>query len=111
MFDLGTSGDAIAILPDAETAQYFPAPKPYVRSADNKIHCTDVVILATGAHTARLSPTAGVQLTAKAWAVGQVQVTTGEAAILMGIPVVNCRDLAFILSRFLLARKKEVAGG
>ncbi|CAO2658033.1 Nn.00g072930.m01.CDS01 [Neocucurbitaria sp. VM-36] len=96
VFHLGMSGNAIAILPDAGMAQYFPAPKPYIRSADNKIHCADVVILATGAHTARLLPSAGAQLTAKAWAVGHVQVTAGEAARLKGLPVVNCRDLAFL---------------
>ena len=86
----------MTILPDAKTAQLFPAPKPYIRSADNKIHCADVVILATGAHTARLLPAAGAQLTAKAWAVGHVRVNAAEAARLRGLPVVNCRDLGFL---------------
>ncbi|KAJ4366154.1 hypothetical protein N0V83_007789 [Neocucurbitaria cava] len=94
-FHLGTSGDAIAIHPDEETARFFPAPKPYLRTADNNIHCADVVILAPGAHTARLLPSAGAQLTAKAWAVGHVKVSAGEAARLKGLPVINCRDLAF----------------
>lgn len=95
VFHLGDAGNAIAILPDAETARFFPAPKPYIRTANNQIHCADVIILATGAHTARLLPTAGAQLTAKAWAVGHVQLTAREAARLKGLPVINCRDLAF----------------
>lgn len=95
-FHLGAAGDAVAILPDAETARYFPAPKPYIRTADNQLYYADVVILATGAHTARLLPAAGAQLTAKAWAVGHVRVNAGEAARLRGLPVVNCRDLGFL---------------
>ena len=94
-FYLGTSGDATALLPDEETAKIFPAPRPYIKTADNKIHCADVVIMALGAHTARLIPAAGAQLTAKAWAVGHVRVSANEAKRLKDLPVVNCRDLGF----------------
>ncbi|KAF2679372.1 FAD dependent oxidoreductase [Lentithecium fluviatile CBS 122367] len=94
-FHLGSAGEAVAILPDEETAKSFPAPRPYIKTADKKLHCADVIILALGAHTARLLPAAGAQLTAKSWAVGHVRVSAGEAARLKGMPVVNCRDLGF----------------
>jgi sarcosine oxidase/L-pipecolate oxidase len=102
VFHLGTSGDAVAILPDAETAKCFPAPKSYIRTADNNLHYAEVVILATGAHTARLLPAAGAQLTAKAWAAGHVRVSAGEAARLKGLPVVNCRDMGFLFEPALV---------
>ncbi|KAF2865407.1 sarcosine oxidase [Massariosphaeria phaeospora] len=94
-FRLGDSGHAVSILPDTQTAKAFPAPRPYIRTADGKIHCADLVILALGAHTARLLSVAGAQLTAKAWAVGHVRVSAQEAAHLRGLPVVNCRDVGF----------------
>jgi sarcosine oxidase/L-pipecolate oxidase len=97
-FNFGSAGDAIAILPDAETAKFFPAPRPYVKTADGNIQCADVVILATGAHTARLLPQAGAQLTAKAWAVGHIRLSAMEAKSLLSIPVVNCRDLGFFFA-------------
>ncbi|KAF2650092.1 sarcosine oxidase [Lophiostoma macrostomum CBS 122681] len=97
-FHFGTAGDAIAILPDAETAKLYPAPRPYVKTADGNVQCADVIILATGAHTARLLPQAGAQLTAKAWAVGHVRLSATEAKTLLHIPVVNCRDLGFFFA-------------
>jgi sarcosine oxidase/L-pipecolate oxidase len=95
VFHLGTSGEAVAVLPDEKMAKVFPAPRPYIKTADKKVHCADVVIMALGAHTARLLPAAGAQLTAKAWAVGHVRISADEAARLKDLPVINCGDLGF----------------
>jgi len=95
IFHLGTSGEAVAVLPDEKMAKFFPAPRPYVKTADKKVYCADVVIMALGAHTARLLPAAGAQLTAKAWAVGHVRLSADEAVRLKNLPVINCRDLGF----------------
>jgi sarcosine oxidase/L-pipecolate oxidase len=101
-FRLGVEGSAEAVLPDVETAKTFPAARPYVRTADQKLHCADVVIIALGAHTARLLPSVGAQLSAKSWAVAHVRVSAEEAARLKGLPVVNCRDLGFFFEPVLV---------
>jgi sarcosine oxidase/L-pipecolate oxidase len=95
VFHLGAAGQAVAVFPDEDDVKIYPAPRPYVKTADKQVHTADVVIMALGAHTARVLPAAGAQLTAKSWAVGHVRLTADEAARFKNLPVVNCRDLGF----------------
>jgi sarcosine oxidase/L-pipecolate oxidase len=89
-FEFGASGEAEEILTSADS-EY-----PHIRTKSGSIHTGDFVIIALGAHIAKLLPSAAAQLTAKAWAVGHVQLTPDEAAELKGMPVINCRDLGFL---------------
>lgn len=94
VFETGDNGYAIRL-------EYSPPSKTQesrctgVQTASGKIQTADTTILALGAHIARLLPTIAPQITAKAWAVGHLQLTPSEATSLSGIPVINCRDLGF----------------
>ena len=89
-FKFGERGEADEILLSADSTS------PRIHTKSGLIYTSDVVIIALGAHTTKLLPSAAAQLTAKAWAVGHVQLTPNEAAELQGMPVVNCRDLGFL---------------
>lgn len=66
-----------------------------VRTQRGEDHMASRTILCLGAHVARLLPSIAPQITAKAWSVAHLQLTPAQAADMMGIPVVNCRDLGF----------------
>jgi sarcosine oxidase / L-pipecolate oxidase len=89
-FEFGARGEAEEIFISAHSK------RPHIRTKSGIIHTGDFVIIALGAHTARLLPSASAQLTAKAWAVGHVQLTPDEATELKGMPVINCRDIGFL---------------
>jgi sarcosine oxidase / L-pipecolate oxidase len=89
-FEFGARGEAEEILQSADSKS------PRIRTKSGAIHTGDFTIIALGAHTPKLLPSAATQLTAKAWAVGHVQLSPDEAADLKGMPVINCRDLGFL---------------
>jgi sarcosine oxidase/L-pipecolate oxidase len=91
-FVTGDAGHAVELL-------YFEGANPTCVGAttlDGTTHLAEVVILCMGAHAGSLLPSIGAQITAKAWAVGEIQLSESEAESLRGIPVINCRDLGFL---------------
>lgn len=66
-----------------------------LRTADNSVHVAQRTICATGAYGASLIPALGKFTTARSWSVAHVQLTSREADLLRGLPVVNVRDLGF----------------
>ena len=58
-------------------------------------YSADVVVVTLGASVARLIPSLGGQVTAKAWSVAHVQLSPSEASKLRNIPVTYARDLGF----------------
>lgn len=89
-FVLGEDGHATELLCDASSGE-LSAVKT-LRGA----YSADVTILCLGAHSASLLPIAGLQITAKAWSVGHIQLSPSECRQLAGIPVINCRDIGFL---------------
>lgn len=66
-----------------------------VRTQSGEDHLAPRTIICLGAHVARLLPSIATQITAKAWSVAHLQLTPAQAAGMMGMPVINCRDLGF----------------
>ncbi|RDW67562.1 hypothetical protein BP6252_08958 [Coleophoma cylindrospora] len=66
-----------------------------VKAKSGTMHFADKTILCLGAYIAKLVPTIAAQITAKSWAVAHLQLTPEEVKSMIGIPVVNCRDLGF----------------
>lgn len=64
-------------------------------TASGKLFTADVVVVALGAEVAKVIPELAPQITAKAFAVAHVQLTSSEAEKLRGIPVTYARDLGF----------------
>ncbi|KAH8171926.1 FAD dependent oxidoreductase domain-containing protein [Sarocladium implicatum] len=64
-------------------------------TASGRILQADTVVVTLGASVARIIPSLGDQVTAKAWSVAHVQLTTTEASNLRNIPVTYARDLGF----------------
>lgn len=67
-----------------------------VRSASGREYRAERTIICLGAHVVRLLPAMAHQITAKAWAVAHLQLTPAQAQALVGLPVINCRDLGFL---------------
>lgn len=66
-----------------------------IKSKSGTIHLADKTVLCLGAYIAKLLPAIAAQVTAKSWAVAHLQLTPEEVRSMVGIPVVNCRDLGF----------------
>ena len=67
-----------------------------VRTKNECVHKTEVVIVAAGAAAGRLVSEIGTQVVAKAWSVAHVRLTDEETSALRGIPVTYARDLGFL---------------
>ena len=66
-----------------------------VKTNTNHEYRADCTVLALGASLPSVLSTAGKQMSARAWSVGHIQLTSDEAASLHGIPVTYARDLGF----------------
>lgn len=66
-----------------------------VKTICGKEYRASHTILCLGAHVARLLPAIAPQITAKAWSVAHLQLSSEQARSMAGIPVVNCRDMGF----------------
>lgn len=87
-FFLGAAGQAVALLRDGRKCVG-------VRTQSGETHRASRTILCLGAHAASLLPSIGPQITAKAWSVAHLQLTSAQVKGMLGIPVINCRDLGF----------------
>ena len=66
-----------------------------VKTDGGREYRADRTVLALGASLPGVLPSAGKQMSAKAWSVGHIELTAEEAASLRGIPVTYARDLGF----------------
>ena len=87
-FLLGAAGQAVTLLRDGRKCIG-------VRTHSGETHRASRTILCLGAHAASLLPSIAPQITAKAWSVAHLQLTSAQAQGMSGIPVINCRDLGF----------------
>lgn len=107
-FLLGADGDILRLLRDPSNQQtvigietsngpqhFHPAGKP------------GLVILAMGAHLPRVLPEARNQLTAKAWSVAHLELSSSEADLLKDSPVISLNDLGFWIEPVLVKQDEK----
>lgn len=91
-FVLGEDGHATGLLYEERGKKKYCIG---VKTKSGAMHVAAKTVLCLGAHIAKLLPRIAAQITAKSWAVAHLQLTPEEVRSMIGIPVVNCRDLGF----------------